>query len=172
MRKLAQVLAAASLVLAASFRTAGAANDLLDQTVEVGGVTATVTVQPYPSIRNDFLIAAAFKSSTYPLVCLSDYDFRYELQASDGRIVPINQEALKGPGQELGFFSNPNGRDFDCKTYTSARTWMIDNVLSKLFPGLPPGGYALHITFAPHGTGKSVELRPAFITIAPAPTAS
>jgi len=149
-----------------SARSFASAAELLDQKVLVGGVTATVRVLPYPFIRNDFLIEAEFKSSTYPVGCLSDYDLSYQLRATDGRVIPVNRQALKGPAQEVKVISNPAALR-DCTKYTNDGTRRILSVFSKLYPNVPSGSYALHISFIPHGTGQNADFQPVPISIEP-----
>ncbi|MGA2761235.1 MAG: hypothetical protein ABSF08_13065 [Candidatus Cybelea sp.] len=154
-----------AMVLVSSFGLA-AELELLDQKVLAGSVTATVRVMPYPFTRNDFLIETEFKSPTYPVGCLSDYDLRYQLSAADGRVIPVNRQALKHPAQEVKVISNPAALR-DCTKYTNDGTWRILSVFSKLYPNVPPGSYTLYISFAPHGTGQNAELKPVPISIEP-----
>jgi hypothetical protein len=66
---------------------------LLNQNLTVGGITVMLDVEQMA--RNQYEISAAFKSSSYPVGCLSTYrDFHYELRDSSGRVIPVNEAAL------------------------------------------------------------------------------
>src|ERR1700721_2761889 len=149
MRKFARMFVAASLwTLVASFGEFCFSADLLNQTVVAASIAATTTV----STQGDgFVINYQFKNSTYPVGCLSDYDFRYQLRDHAGRVIPLDREGLQGPRRMVT--SNPWVTK-DCFLWAHG-TWSIYSWLGKLYPGLRPGRYTLYITFAPHDTGKS-----------------
>lgn len=146
------------------------ASELLHQMVVVGGVAATVSIKPYPFVRNDFIIQAEFKSPTYPVGCLSAYDdLRYELRASDGHIIPVSQQALKHPPQEDHIIMHPviGGPPRDCALNTNNGVWRVQSEFSTLYPNVPRGKYALQIIFAPHGAAQQATFAPVPISIEP-----
>jgi hypothetical protein len=172
MRKAIVGFAVAALLAAiVSLSGFGSATELFRQELVVGGVTATVSVKPYPFVQNDFLIEVEFKSSKYPVGCLSAYrDLRYELRDSDGRLVPVSQQALKHPpyeGSQLVMHPVVGGPPRNCATNTNNGIWRAHSVFSALYPSLPLGKYTLRISFTPRETGQHADFAPVPISIEP-----
>lgn len=168
MRKTILTYAVALLAEMATFCSFGSASELLHQKVVVDDVAATVSViNPGNGIR----IQAEFQSSTYPVGCLSAYrDLRYELRASDGRLIPVNQQTLQhppyeGPQTVNHVIANPSRPAAGCAANAVNGIWRPHALFPALYPNLPPGNYTLHIAFAPHGSGQHADFAPVPITI-------
>jgi hypothetical protein len=158
-QKLPSLVAALLWTVVASVSQCCMAAALQSQTVVTGSVTAKMTIY---SNGDDYVIHYEFKSPTYPVGCLSDYDFRYQLRAADGHVIPIDKKALHGPRRQV--ITHLGG---DCTQWAHGAGgitgWLFD-----FYPNLAPGWYRLYTTFAPHGTGQSADFRPVGIYVKPA----
>jgi hypothetical protein len=134
------------------------ASELRSQNVTAGSVTATLTIY---SNGNDFVIHYKFKSPTYPVGCLSDFDFRYQLRAADGRVIQIDKHGLQGPRRTV--ITHLGG---DCTQWGHGE-WQTTSWLFDLYPNLASGWYSLYLTFAPHGTGQTVDFKPVRLHVKP-----
>ncbi len=147
--------------------TRSAQLDSAAQKLIAGGVAATIQVAPIG--RNDFEIDVVFRSSTYPVGCLSAYrDLQYELRDTDNRIVPVNQRTLKSPPYEGPGTINhatKGDRHDGCAAKAPQGVWPEFARFSALYPNLPSGKYTLHITFAPHGTTQHADFAPIPISV-------
>jgi len=167
----------AFLAAVASSQCPGYASDLLSETVTAGGVTATVTVAPSASVRNDFLIWVTFKTSkdsVYPVGCLSAYrDLRYTLRDGDGNLIPVDQETLQHPPFEGPSIVLPHpGVSQSCADRAPNGVLLLHARFSALFPNLVPGTYTLRVSFTPRGTSQSADFAPVLINIQTAPGTS
>lgn len=148
-----------------TFRS-GAAAALLDQKLIVNGIAATVSVTPVG--RNNFWIDAEFRSSTFPVGCLSAYrDLQYELRSERGRLIPVNPQALNRPQQEQSTVIHvvKGSTGHPCSWNAQNGMWNPHALFSILYPGLPAGKYVLRISFAPRGTGHSADFKTVPISI-------
>jgi hypothetical protein len=153
----------------ASCRTSGSGAEFSAQKLIVGGVATTITVAP--AGPNHFEIDVVFRSSTYPVGCLSAYrDLHYELRDADNQIIPVNQQTLRnppyeGPREFTHVVKGSHGHD--CAANAPAGIWPEFARLSALYPALPSGKYTLNISFAPRGWAQHADFAPVPITIRP-----
>jgi hypothetical protein len=158
----------------ASCGSHGSASDSFAQKLIAGSVAATMRVEP--AGPNNFQIEVEFRSSTYPVGCLSAYrDLHYELRDADNQIIPVNQQTLKnppyeGPGEFMHVVKGSHGHN--CAANAPAGVWPEFAQLSALYPNLPPGKYTLRISFAPRGWEQHADFTPVPITIEPRPGGS
>lgn len=130
---------------------------LLQQTVQVGDLSATVVVR---QIINSVDVSIQWQSpdnSRYPLACLSGYrDVRYELRTSDGHVIPANQSTIEHPPEEHGGINHVDGRPAPpCTAYGGHKAETFA-ALRNLYPRLPAGTYTLQITVAPRSRPLNV----------------
>jgi hypothetical protein len=188
MRKAMLAFALATLSAAIASCRSSTPGFLLDQKVVVNGITATVTM--YDRGTGIISVTGEFESSWYPVECLSLYrDMRYELRASDNRIIPMNEQTWQHPPDDAVFGSmnhvvrnRPGHRQtyqYDCgyivpplyhsTTLSAAASYPL---LPTLYAHLPPDEYTLHMSFAPHGIVEQADFAPVRISITPSPRAT
>lgn len=177
MRKAMIAFTVVALLAATASLPSFGAGDLLHQKLVVDGIAATVSViDP----GNGIEIQARFESSWYPVGCLSAYrDLRYELRTSGNRVIPMNEQTWQNPPYEgpdivnhviSGPAPKPPSDCTENAVTAISYGWPHRAVFSALYPNLPPGEYALHISFAPHGIVEQGDFAPVRISIAPSPS--
>jgi hypothetical protein len=155
---------------------------LLNQKVVVNGITATVRM--YDRGSGIISIDGDFESSWYPVGCLSLYrDMRYELRASDKRIIPMNEQTWQHPPDDkdarmvLHVVRTSKMIPYDCTKMLSSYETTLSAAalypgLPALYPHLPPDEYTLRMSFAPHGIVEQGDFAPVRISITPSPSAT
>ena len=171
MRRFSWVIVAVCLTAAPwTSALAEPVRELLHQTVSVDGhrqrplLRASINTVVTASMS----IFRASRGSTVHIACLSSHrDLRYELRDSSGKVVPINEQALKPYGESTWagpVYVKGKGKDVPCADQEWQQTKLV-TILAPLYPDLAPGTYTLQITFAPRGHTHQARFAPIRITV-------